>query len=57
MSSLDNLRKSAKRWLKALRAGDFEAWERLRRTYSKAVARPGLRDIQQALARERGYAG
>jgi ankyrin repeat protein len=52
---LANLRKTAKRWLKALRAGDHEARERLRRAYPHAPAEPGLRDVQHALARERGH--
>jgi len=55
MSSLDNLRKAAKRWLKALRAGDASAAERLRRINPKAPGKPGLRDIQRALALERGF--
>lgn len=54
MGSLDNLRRSAKRWLKALRAGDAEARERLRRAYPAAPDHPGLRDVQHALAREHG---
>lgn len=55
MTTLDNLRKSAKRWLKALRAGERDAWERLYRSYPKAPAAPGLRDVQHALARESGH--
>ena len=55
MSSLDNLRKEAKRWLKALRAGDPDARARLRQAWPDAPAAPGLRDIQHALARERGH--
>lgn len=55
MSTLDNLRKSAKRWLKDLRAQDRDAWERLRRAYPNAPAAPVLRDVQHALARERGH--
>ncbi len=54
MSSLDNLRKSARRWLKALRAGDADARARLLRAYPDASAQPTLRDVQHALARERG---
>jgi ankyrin repeat protein len=52
---LDNLRKLAKRWLKALRARDRDAESRLRRAHPSAPAAPGLRDVQHALARERGY--
>ena len=54
MSTLDNLRKEAKRWLKALRSHDAAARARLDRAYPAAPAQPGLRDIQYALARERG---
>jgi ankyrin repeat protein len=55
VSSLDNLKKEAKRWLKALRAGEPEARTRLARAYPKAPDVPGLRDIQHALAREHGH--
>ena len=55
MSSLDNLRKNAKRWLKALRAGDAEARARLGRAYPGAPEQPTLRDVQHALACERGH--
>jgi ankyrin repeat protein len=53
-SNLETLRKEAKRWLKALRAQDSKALERLRRSYPGAPLQPGLRDIQCALAREHG---
>src|SRR5262245_8262011 len=56
MSPLDNWRKEARRWLRALRAGDGHASERLRRAYPNAPATPVLRDVQHALARERGHA-
>lgn len=56
-TSLDNLRKEAKRWLKALRAGDADAHRRLRRVWVDAPADPGLRDVQHALAREHGLDG
>ena len=52
---MDTLRKEAKRWLKALRAGDLEARTRLERAYPTAPATPVLRDVQHALAREHGY--
>jgi uncharacterized protein len=55
VSTLDNLRKSARRWLKALRDGDINAIDRLRRAYPRAPATPTLRDVQHALARERGF--
>jgi hypothetical protein len=52
---MDTLRKEAKRWLKALRANDADARARLDRAYPHAPASPVLRDVQHALARERGY--
>jgi ankyrin repeat protein len=55
MSTLDNLRKTAKRWLKAIRANDTDAQTRLRRAYPGAPPNPTLRDVQYALAREQGY--
>jgi len=55
VSTLDNLRKEAKRWLKALRDQDASARARLQRTYPNAPANPGLRDVQHALAREHGF--
>jgi ankyrin repeat protein len=55
VSTLDNLRKSAKRWLKALRAGDADARARLGAAWPEAPASPSLRDVQHALARERGH--
>ena len=53
-SSLESLRKEAKRWLKALRANDAAALERLRKANPNAPNEPGLRDVQYALARELG---
>jgi len=53
-SSLEALRKEAKRWLKALRAQDPTARERLRRSHPGAPLQPSLRDVQYALAREHG---
>ena len=55
MNTLDNLRKAAKRWLKALRANDPDARARIDRACPGAPAEPGLRDVQHALARERGH--
>ena len=54
MSSLDNLRKTAKRWLKAVRANEPEARGRLLRAYPTAPLDPTLRDVQHALALEQG---
>ena len=55
MSTLENLRKSARRWLKALRADDADAHARLRRADPNAPFSPALRDVQHALAREFGH--
>jgi ankyrin repeat protein len=55
MSSLDNLRKAAKRWLKELRAGEPTAAARLQAVLPQSFPSPGLRDIQRALALERGF--
>ena len=56
-SSLETLRKEAKRWLKALRAGDAEARRRIVAVRPAALANPSLRDVQLALAREHGLPG
>jgi len=56
-SSLENLKREAKRWLHALRDGDPEARARLDRTVPNAPASPSLRHVQHALAREYGFAG
>ena len=56
-SSLDNLKKEAKRWLKALQSGDPEARARFERIFPTAPASPGLRDVQHALALEYGFPG
>jgi uncharacterized protein len=55
LGALENLRKEAKRWLKAIREGNADALERLRRAYPAAPERPGLRDMHHALAREHGH--
>ena len=57
LTSLDNLKKEAKRWLKALRADDEGARIRLSRAYARPPAEPTLRDVQHALALEHGLAG
>ena len=56
-SSLDGLKKEAKRWLKALRENDPNAHARFLRANPKAPTVPGLRDVQHALALEHGLAG
>ena len=56
-SSLENLKKEAKRWLRALRDGDGRAQARLQRVYPRAPVSPTLRDVQRALAVEHGCEG
>ncbi|WP_338829765.1 ankyrin repeat domain-containing protein [Bradyrhizobium sp. 27S5] len=56
-STLETLKKEAKRWLKALQAGDAEARGRLLAVTPAAPIEPGLRDVQLALAREYGLPG
>ncbi|WP_421999227.1 ankyrin repeat domain-containing protein [Reyranella sp.] len=56
-STPDSLKKEAKRWLKALQAGDAMARRRLLAVTPEAPAEPGLRDVQLALAREYGLPG
>ena len=53
-TNLDTLRKDAKRWLKALRAGDGAAKARLLAAWPTAPADPGLRDVQHAVALDHG---
>jgi ankyrin repeat protein len=57
MTTLDNFKKSAKRWLKTLRANHPEARARFERAFPNAPANPGLRDVQHALALEHGFDG
>ena len=54
MSTLDNLRKEAKHWLKEVRRKNPGPCERLKRAYPGAPTDPCLRDIQHALALEHG---
>jgi hypothetical protein len=54
-SSLDSLKKEAKRWLHALREADPEALARLKQVLPGASPAPSLREVQQALAREYGF--
>lgn len=56
MTALDNFRREARRWLKAIRAGDGAAIRRLHRAHARAPELPALRDVQHAVAREHGYA-
>lgn len=53
-TNLDTVRKDAKRWLKALRAGDGAGKARLLAVWPGAPTEPGLRDVQHALALEYG---
>ena len=54
-TSLDNLRKEAKRWLKQIRTDDADARARLARVHPAAPTSPVLRDVQHALALEYGH--
>ncbi len=54
-ATLDNLKREARRWLKALREEKPEARERFERAYPKHTGTPVLRDVQYALAREYGF--
>ena len=56
-TTLENLKREARRWHKALRAGDAEARARLQQAYPQAPDQPALRDVQHALAREFGCSG
>ncbi|CAN5299796.1 hypothetical protein BH11PSE2_BH11PSE2_02770 [soil metagenome] len=51
---IDTLRKDTKRWLKAIRAAEPDAFARLAAAWPGAPAATGLRDIQHALALEYG---
>ena len=56
-SSLETLKREAKRWLKAIRADDPAAHARLATALPDAPPAPTLRDVQHALAREHGFDG
>ena len=56
-TTLENLKREAKRWLKALRANAGEARDRLQRAFPGAPDLPTLRDVQHALALEHGLPG
>jgi len=55
MHTIDNLRKAAKRWFRSLRDANPEARARLHRALPGAGPNPSLRDVQHAIARERGF--
>lgn len=56
LTSLENLKREARRWLKALRENAAEARERFQQAYPNGPEIPVLRDVQHALAREHGQA-
>ena len=56
-STLENLKREAKRWLKALRANATEARARLERALPNVPVDPSLRDVQHALGVEHGFPG
>jgi len=56
-SSLENLKREAKRWLKAIQVGDPAARARFDRAIPRGPTTPTLRDIQHAIALEYGLAG
>ena len=56
-TTLENLKKEAKRWLKNLRSANPEARARFVKAHPKAPANPALRDVQLAIAREFGFPG
>ena len=53
-TTLENLKREAKRWLKALRGNVADARARLRRVLPDASELPTLREVQHALAVEHG---
>jgi len=55
-ASFEGLRKQAKRWLKSLRSGDAIARSRFAALLPQHSAAIGLREVQQALAREHDFA-
>jgi hypothetical protein len=55
--TLESLKKEAKRWLNALRQNEPESRTRFERLITNPPAKPGLRDVQHALALEHGFSG
>lgn len=55
-STLETLRREAKRWHKAVLSGDAQALSRFRQSYPGEGEAVRLREVQQALAREHGFA-
>lgn len=56
-SSVENFKREAKRWLRALREKDADAHARLAAALPHPPTAPTLRDVQHALAREYGFDG
>ena len=56
-TTLENLKREAKRWLKALRANVADARDRFRRVLPNSPEAPTLRQVQHALALEYGLSG
>ena len=56
-TTLENLKREAKRWLRALRANVSEARARFQRALPNAPELPTLRHVQHALALEHGLSG
>jgi Leucine-rich repeat (LRR) protein len=56
-TTLEHLKREAKRWLKAIHANDRDAVQRLLRSLPDTPASPTLRDVQHALALEQGFPG
>jgi ankyrin repeat protein len=54
-STLETIRRQAKRWLKEIEAGDGEAIARFRKLVSGHAGAPKLREVQHALARDYGF--
>jgi len=54
-ASFEGLRKQAKRWLKAIHGGDEAARAKLEALLPRHSTSIGLREVQRALARERGF--
>src|SRR5690242_1836077 len=54
-TTLDSLRREAKRWLKLLRTNDPLAHARFRAAFPNHDQTHVLRDVQHALAREHGF--
>ncbi|WP_044561771.1 ankyrin repeat domain-containing protein [Azospirillum sp. B4] len=55
-TTVEALRREAKRWLKAIAGGDTAAAVRFLEIFPGHTTAPTLRQVQQALAREHGYA-